>query len=339
MIKVIIENKIPFIKGLLDDLCDVVYLSPEDINRQSVRDADALIVRTRTRCDESLLDGSRCRFIATATIGTDHIDLGYCRRQGITVKNAPGCNAPAVAQYTFASIARWLKKRDARCCPELLTIGIIGVGNVGSIVEKWARSMGMKVLLCDPPRAEIECSGDFVSTDEIAAKCDIITFHTPHVTGGKHPTHHLCDEAFLNKVTMRPLVINCARGPIVDTPALVSAIENNKVSDVVIDCWEGEPSVSPRLLSMALIATPHIAGYSLQGKIRATRMVTDAFTQYFGLPRIDMASSVPMSVPDSVTLDAVTASYDPMADTVALKATPQSFESLRNNYVYRNEVR
>lgn len=339
MIKVIIENKIPFIKGLLDDLCDVVYLSPEDINRQSVRDADALIVRTRTRCDESLLDGSRCRFIATATIGTDHIDLGYCHRQGITVKNAPGCNAPAVAQYTFASIARWLKNRDAGCRPDLLTIGIIGVGNVGSIIEKWARSMGMKVLLCDPPRAEIECSGDFVSTDEIAAKCDIITFHTPHVTGGKYPTHHLCDEAFLNKVTRHPLVINCARGPIVDTPALVSAIENNKVSDVVIDCWEGEPSVSPRLLSMALIATPHIAGYSLQGKIRATRMVTDAFTQYFGLPCVEMAPSVPMSVPDSVTLDAVAASYDPMIDTVTLKASPQLFESLRNNYVYRNEVR
>ena len=337
MIRLVIENKIPFIKGLLDDICDVKYLDPEDITADAMRHADALITRTRTRCDQSLLQHSPCRFIATATIGTDHIDLDYCRNNGITVANAPGCNAPAVAQYTLASIANWLDINNRPV--DTVTIGIVGVGNVGSIVNRWAQQLGMKVMLCDPPRADKEGDNTFVTLDEIARHCDIITFHTPHTTSGTYATHHMCDSRFLNLTQHKPLIINCARGPIVDTQALISALDAKIVSDAVIDCWEGEPNISIQLLDRALIATPHIAGYSREGKIRATEMVLSAFTQHFTLSEVHTAETVAPGAAETVTLDSITASYNPLNDTAALKAAPHTFESLRNNYNYRNEVK
>ena len=337
MIRLVIENKIPFIKGLLDDICDVKYLDPEDITADAMRHADALITRTRTRCDQSLLQYSPCRFIATATIGTDHIDLDYCRNNGITVANAPGCNAPAVAQYTLASIANWLDINNRPV--DTVTIGIVGVGNVGSIVNRWAQQLGMKVMLCDPPRADKEGDNTFVTLDEIARHCDIITFHTPHTTSGTYATHHMCDSRFLNLTQHCPLIINCARGPIVDTQALVTALEAGIVADTVIDCWEGEPNISIQLLDRALIATPHIAGYSREGKIRATEMVLSAFAQHFNLPEVHTAETVAPGAAETVTLDSITASYNPLNDTAALKAAPHTFESLRNNYNYRNEVK
>lgn len=337
MIRLVIENKIPFIKGLLDDICDVKYLDPEDITADAMRHADALITRTRTRCNKSLLQYSPCRFIATATIGTDHIDLDYCRNNGITVANAPGCNAPAVAQYTLASIANWLDINNRPV--DTVTIGIVGVGNVGSIVNRWAQQLGMKVMLCDPPRADKEGDNTFVTLDEIARYCDIITFHTPHTTSGTYATHHMCDSRFLNLTQHKPLIINCARGPIVDTQALISALDAKIVSDAVIDCWEGEPNISIQLLDRALIATPHIAGYSREGKIRATDMVLSAFAQHFNLPEVHTAETVAPGAAKTVTLDSITASYNPLNDTAALKAAPHTFESLRNNYNYRNEVK
>lgn len=338
-IKVIIEKNIPFIRGLLDGMADVSYLPVDEITPEAMRDADALVTRTRTRCDARLLDGSRCSFIATATIGTDHIDLEYCRNRGITVANAPGCNAPAVAQYVFASIAAWRNARQDSRPLESLAIGIVGVGHVGSIVERWARQLGMKVFPCDPPRAEAEPDGVFASLDEVARNCDIITFHTPLTRSGKYPTYHVCDTAFLAKTARRPLIIDSARGPITDTGALVSALDSGIVADAVIDCWEGEPAVSPELLQRAVIATPHIAGYSREGKIRATSMAVKALCRHFGLPETDVAEPVPAGAADSVTLEAVIASYDPMEDTLNLKTSPEAFESLRNNYRLRNEVK
>lgn len=337
MIRLIIENKIPFIKGLLDDICDVKYLNPDDINADVMCQADALITRTRTRCDQSLLEHSPCRFIATATIGTDHIDLDYCHNKGITVANAPGCNAPAVAQYTFAAIAHWLDLSNRPI--DSITIGIVGVGNVGSIVDRWARQLGMKVMLCDPPRAEKEGHDNFVSLNEIARHSDIITFHTPHTISGPHATHHMCNSHFLNLTQHKPLIINCARGPIVNTQALVSALGAGFVADTVIDCWENEPHISKQLLEHALIATPHIAGYSREGKIRATDMAISAFTRHFNLPEVHTSETVVAGAAKTVTLSSITESYNPLDDTIALKNNPQAFESLRNNYNYRNEVK
>ncbi len=337
-IKVIIENKIPFIKGLLDKICDVSYLAPEDITADALRDTDALITRTRTRCDASLLDGSRCRFIATATIGTDHIDLEYCRRQGITVANAPGCNAPAVAQYVLSSIAYWHRQSHDNRPLQSLTIGIVGVGHVGSIVERWAKQLGMKTIACDPPRADIECTGNFVSLDEIARNSDIVTFHTPLTRNGKYPTHHICDKSFLDKTLRSPLVINCARGGIADTTALINALDNGVVADAVIDCWEGEPAISTELLKRAIVATPHIAGYSREGKIRATSMAVQAFTRHFQLPTVDVIEKIPSGAARKVTWETISTSYSPQNDTLALKSSPTAFEALRNTYNYRPEV-
>lgn len=270
-LRIIIERNIPFIKGVLDNLAQVEYLSAEEIDADTMRNADALICRTRTRCNADLLHSSRCSFIATATIGTDHIDLDYCNHRGITVANAPGCNAPAVAQYVFASLAHVINQPISN-----YTIGIVGVGHVGSIVERWATQLGMKVLLCDPPRAEIECTNNFVSLDEIARQCDIITFHTPLTTSGKYPTHHICNETFINSLSHRAIIVNCARGGIFDTQAVINALDAGKIANVIVDCWEGEPQLNPTLLEKASIATPHIAGYSREGKIRATAMALEA---------------------------------------------------------------
>jgi len=335
--KIIVEKNIPFIKGLLEPYGAVSYLSPEEIDAVAMSDADALVTRTRTRCDASLLDGSKCRFIATATIGTDHIDLDYCRRHGITVANAPGCNAPAVAQYVISSIAYMMAVRGDRRPLDELTLGIVGVGHVGSIVREWAEGLGMNVLLCDPPRAEAEGGDGFVGLDAIAGLADVVTFHTPMTRRGGHPTYHLADKAFFDRLKRRPMLINSARGPVVDNAALVEALRGGKVGCAAIDCWEGEPSISRELLDLAVVATPHIAGYSRQGKIRATAMAVEAFCRHFGLPVVRPTESVPADIPHAPTLSMITGSYLPDVDTEALKQSPDRFEQLRNEYAYRNE--
>lgn len=332
-LKIIIERNIPFIKGVLDDLAQVEYLSAEEIDAEAMRNADALICRTRCHCNASLLDNSQCSFIATATIGTDHIDLDYCNQRGITVANAPGCNAPAVAQYVFASLAQVIDRPISD-----YTIGIVGVGHVGSIVERWAHKLGMRVLVCDPPRAEVECTNNFVSLDEIARHCDIITFHTPLTPNGKYPTHHICDDNFINSLSHKPIIINCARGGIFDTQAVINALDAGKIANVIVDCWEGEPQLNPTLLEKASIATPHIAGYSREGKIRATAMALEALARHFNLSIPPVGQDIPSGAANNVTLQSIIDSYNPITDTQALKATPHDFEALRNNYNYRNEV-
>lgn len=347
--KVIIEKNIPFIHGLLDGMATVEYLAPEEITPAAMHDADALITRTRTRCDAALLDGSRCRFIATATIGTDHIDLDYCRAHGITVANAPGCNAPAVAQYVLASILTY-REDDWRVVgnavsagdPDALkgiVLGVVGVGHVGSIVARWAEGLGMRVLRVDPPRVEAEGEAGFATLVDCAREADIITFHTPFTRNGAHPTFHLADASFFDTLKRRPLIINSARGPIVDNAALVDALDAGKVSGAMIDCWENEPSISPELLSRAFIATPHIAGYSREGKIRATTMALDAFTRHFSLPAVSPAETVDFSVPEHPSAKSILATYNPLDDTARLRSAPASFETLRNRYDYRPEVR
>lgn len=328
----IVERNIPFVEGLLEPyFTRVEYLESEDITPEAVKDADALLVRTRTRCDASLLSGSRVQFIATATIGLDHIDQAYCASHGIEAVNAPGCNAPAVAQYVMASILALANRPISQ-----YTIGIVGVGHVGSIVERWARQLGMRVLVNDPPRQEAESAGatEWSTLDQIAAEADIITFHPT-----LNPTsRHIVNADFLSSLRRAPIIINAARGPIVDTPALVDALDAGLVHHAVIDTWEGEPGLDPELLRRAVIATPHIAGYSLQGKIRASRMALDALSRHFGLPHIEMAETAPAGAAEKVSASAIAASYDPFADTALLKSAPDSLERLRNTYALRQEV-
>ena len=330
--KIIVDSHIPNIQGLIEPRAQVLYLEPGDITRDAVRDADALIVRTRTRCDANLLDGSRVRFIGSATIGMDHIDLDYCATHGITVRNAPGCNAPAVAQWVFCAIDAWMCARNITTTRGL-TLGIVGVGH---IVARWARQLGFTVLLNDPPQDNRDGSTDdiFEPLETLQRRCDIITFHTPLTRDGQWPTWHLCDQAFLDGLARCRLIIDAARGPIADNAALLGWH-----GDVALDCWENEPNVSRDLLNKAIVATPHIAGYSREGKQRGTAMMLEALNAFYGwdIPIPEIAA--PATGARDVTLAGIAASYDILADTAALKSSPATFESQRNHYPHRPEYR
>lgn len=329
----VIERNVPFIAGLLEPYANITYLAADEFTPATVKDADALIVRTRTHCDAALLAKSKCRFIGTATIGTDHIDSQWCEANGITVINAPGCNAPAVAQYVFGSIMQVANRPLNQ-----YTIGIVGVGHVGSIVERWAKGLGMNVMVCDPPRMRAEGGDHWSSLSEIAEKADIITFHTPLIREGDDATYHIADDNFFASLRRSPVIINSARGAICDTDALIRAIDNGWVSAAVVDCWEGEPDISLELLKRAAIATPHIAGYSHDGKVRATQMILDAITTFFYLPRVTTSAATPKAVARTVKPLTIAESYNPLVDTIALKNDPSTFEALRNNYRYRSEL-
>ena len=329
--KIVADSKIPFLKGLLEPMVqEVIYVPGAEITHQVVSDAEVLLTRTRTRCDRELLEGSCVKFIGTATIGTDHIDFDYCRNAGITVKSAPGCNAPAVAQWVHATILEWMA---ARKVSGPLTLGIVGAGHVGSIVGRWAKQLGYRVLLNDPPRSEREGSEGFENLDVLQRECDIITFHTPITTDGDYPTWHLCDSRWLAGLQRCKLVINAARGPVCDNAAL---LQWN--GDVALDCWEGEPAINRELLDKAFVATPHIAGYSLQGKQRGTAMIIEALNERYGWDIQPVAASTPLDGAEKVSSEAILASYSPLVDTAFLKSSPTSFETLRNNYHLRDEV-
>lgn len=345
---IVADRNIPFLNEALEGLGNIIYLPGDAITPDVMHDADILLTRTRTKCNGSLLDGSKCSFVGTATIGTDHIDLDYCSSHGICVANAPGCNAPAVAQYVLAAIGRSLRPGETFADK---TLGIIGVGNVGSILERWAKGLGMKVLLNDPPKAETATDGkEYVDLDTIARECDVITVHTPLTRSGNHPTYHLINDSFLDKTEKRPMVINAARGPVTDTEALKLALKTGKISAIAIDCWEGEPYIDTELLEMAAVATPHIAGYSEEGKIRATSMVLDALarhlSRHYGMDITPekLTSTLPNTVPVPETITPAAINYDIDADTSSLKSIPTAslpatFESLRNNYNLRPEPR
>ena len=235
--KVIVDNKIPFIKEAIEKIADeVVYAPGKDFTPSLVKDADALIIRTRTRCNRELLAGSQVKFIATATIGFDHIDTEYCHEAGITWTNAPGCNSASVAQYLHSSLLLLQKQKGINLSEA--TIGIIGVGNVGSKVAEVAHELGMHILLNDLPREEKEGKQQFSSLQSLAEECDILTFHVPLYREGKYKTYHLADAAFFRSLKRRPVIINTSRGEVIETNALLNALETGAISDAVIDVWE-----------------------------------------------------------------------------------------------------
>lgn len=354
--KIVIDDKIPYIRDAVDRLgVEAVYMPGSGISPADVRDADALIVRTRTRCDKSLLGGSRVSFVATATIGYDHIDTRYMDEAGITWMNCPGCNSSSVAQYMRSVLI--LLKNEKGMNPAGTTIGVVGCGHVGSKVAGVARQAGMRVLVCDPP---LELSGtaagqySFATLADIARECDIITFHVPLTKDGPHATYHLADKAFMESLRRCPVIINTSRGSVVDNDALADALYINKVRDAVIDTWENEPDISLRLLDMAYIGTPHIAGYSADGKVNADNMVLEGLCRHFGISLTD--SIIPPALPNAVFQAAkdrllhakrppfatqeeclALALYNPLTDSKNLKDAPHRFEELRGNYPLRRE--
>ncbi|EKU90751.1 4-phosphoerythronate dehydrogenase PdxB [Bacteroides oleiciplenus] len=337
--KVIVDNKIPFIKEAIEKIADeVVYVTGKDFTPAIVKDADALIIRTRTHCNRELLEGSRVRFIATATIGFDHIDTEYCRQAGIVWKNAPGCNSASVAQYLQSTLLL-LELLKGKKLSEM-TIGIVGVGNVGSKVAEVARELGMRVLLNDLPREDEEGNTDFNPLQLLAEECDVLTFHVPLYKEGKYKTFHLADGAFFHSLKRCPVIVNTSRGEVIETNALLEALKTKQISDAVIDVWENEPDINLTLLNKVFIGTPHIAGYSADGKANATRMSLDSLCDHFG---IQAEYCITPPEPENSIITAATSTeaylqmYDPRKDSEALKMHPEHFEQLRGNYPLRRE--
>lgn len=329
--KIVIDDKIPYIHEAINRMgVEAVYKKGADISALDVKDADALVVRTRTRCDEQLLAGSSVKFVATATIGFDHIDTDYLAKVGIQWVNCPGCNANSVGQYVRSALL--LLARDFGLSLSTSTLGIVGCGHVGTAVKTVAEELGMSVLVNDPL---LGC-GSFVSLEEIELKADVITFHVPLTKGGDYPTFHLADAAFFRRLKRRPFIINTSRGAVVDNASLKQALHKGVIRQAVIDTWENEPHIDRELLDMVYIGTPHIAGYSADGKVNADNMVINAMCKFFGLKNPGLIE--PPSLPaDFVFTGNPLQLYNPLADSHRLKSSPDSFETLRGDYPLRRE--
>lgn len=346
--KIVIDNKIPYINGALEPFAEVVYLPGELTRREVVKDADALVTRTRTICNREVLEGSRVKFIATATIGFDHIDTEYCRAAGIGWSNAPGCNAESVNQYILSALVTHSIRNSSSLKGK--TIGIVGVGEVGSRVARSCEILGMNVLLNDPPRERNEGSSQFVSLQAIQELADIITFHVPLNMEGIDRSYHMVNGRFLQHLEKRPLIINTCRGEVCDSKAVCTAIEAREISGLIADCWENEPDIDLDLLKLAHIGTPHIAGYSRDGKANGTRASVRAISQFFRLG-IDAWEPPGIQAPENpiIALDgrnhtgelilaqAILSTYDIEKDDEALRKDPHSFERLRGDYPPRRE--
>lgn len=339
--KIVADKFIPFLQGRLEPFAEIEYIHPDSFSPETIKGADALLIRTRTRCGAPLLGGSSVKMIATATIGMDQFDLPWCASHGIATFNSPGCNAPAVAQYVWSSLLH------IGIDPKGLKIGVVGHGNVGTIVADWGRKLGAEVLVCDPPKAETEEGSGYISLRELAEQADVVTLHTPLTRSGSHPTYHMIDREILSLMRPGAVLVNAARGPVVDSEAVAEKALTGSLR-LVTDVWEGEPAdLNPVILDKSEIATPHIAGYSLQGKQRATRMIIESVGRTFGIPVATSPGEPGVKVWDlpapytpwaEVWAEDIRASYDPVSETARLKASPAGFEAWRDSYDYRPEL-
>jgi erythronate-4-phosphate dehydrogenase len=280
LMKIVADQNIPQVKHAFSTLGHVELLPGREITRDHLNDCQCLLVRTVTTIDKNLLQDTAVRFIGSATIGTDHVDLDYLKQQNITFSNAAGCNAEAAAEYVISGIFALSQQKNFN--PFTRKAGIIGCGNVGSNLLKKLQTLGIEVLVCDPPKAEHgDTTIDYVDFDTILDECDLISLHVPLTHKGKHPTHHLFNPQSLSLLKKDCLLINAARGPVVDNEALLRVIEQRHDLITFIDTWENEPGLSRILLEKVDLATPHIAGYSVEGRLRGTQMILEAACQYF----------------------------------------------------------
>ena len=346
--KIIIDDKIPYIRGAFESVAEVVYLPGSKTTPEIAKDADAIVTRTRTICNEKLLSGSSVKFIATATIGFDHIDTDYCDAAGIRWTNAPGCNSKSVEQYIASTLMVLAERKKLQL--KNLCIGVVGVGNVGSKVARVANLLGMKVLLNDPHRQRTESSSAFVSLQQVMLEADIITLHVPLNMKGEDATYHLGNETFLSGLKRNPILINSCRGEVVETNAVKSALKAGQISAFVCDCWENEPDIDLELLAMTELATPHIAGYSKDGKANGTQMSVQAISKFFGLG-LDNWQATGVEPPANPTIEldgaglseqqiiakAILATYDIRNDDKDFRENTEKFEQLRGDYPTRRE--
>lgn len=281
--RILMDRNAPLAEAFFGELGEVTRMVGREITAEHVRDQDILIVRSNTRVDAGLLEGSRVRFVATCTIGTDHVDLDYLRDHGIGFASAPGSNADSVGDYVLASLLALAEQEGAELRSR--RVGIVGAGSVGSRLWQRLQRLGVECLVCDPPRAEAENRDDFVDLDTLLERADVVCLHTPLVREGNYPTHHLLDESRIETLEPGTWLINAGRGPCVDNAALRRRLERHADLRTVFDVWEGEPDCDEGLLPLVDIATPHIAGHSLDGKMRGTEMAYQGLVEYCGLPR------------------------------------------------------
>lgn len=346
---IIADDAIPFLEGVLDPYAEVIRLPGGEISREAAVKADALLVRTRTRCDASLLEGTPVGLVATATIGHDHIDRAYCAVQGIEVTTAAGCNARGVLQYVAAALAALSEQEGWE--PRQRTLGVVGVGHVGSLVAQYGAHFGFRVLCCDPPRMEREPELGFLPLGELLPQCDIVTLHVPLTREGNYPTFRMVCADFFARLgsaseTARRrgiLFINSSRGETTDETALLAALDEGSVARACIDTWNHEPEIDRELLRRAVFATPHIAGYSLQGKAAGTAAVVRAAARHFGFPLTQWypPQVTPVQPRADISWDEVRRQmkrhFDIRAESEALKNHPEAFETMRNHYRFRTE--
>ena len=340
--KIVADMDIPFLEGVFEPYGEVIYKKGIDIVKEDVMDADALLVRTRTQCDAALLEGSKVKIVASATIGTDHIDKEYCASRGIEVANASGCNAGGVMQYVFSAVYGIAARKGIKL--DDVTFGVVGVGNVGRLVADMAESLGFKVMRCDPPRAEKEGPEGFCSIEELLEQSQVVTLHVPL----DETTRGMANDTFFTFMLPGTIFINAARGEVVNEAALMAALP--KLGAVVIDTWNNEPNVNEELLELVDIATPHIAGYSYQGKVNGTRMAVRAVAECLGIEALkDFSPDDSEEDRQPVRLDlrgrthgeiaaVLQYNYPIFTDDFRFRMEPHKFEKLRNEYQYRREI-
>jgi len=370
MMKIICATNMPFAMEAFSTLGDTRILEGRHIKPEDVRETEILALRSTTKVNRELLEGSKVRFVGTATIGTDHLDIAYFDKAGIKWCYAPGCNANSVSEYVTAALLYLACKHGFTLRGK--TIGVIGVGNVGRLVVQKARALGMRVLLNDPPRERAEASGQwavssgqngeeaphFVSLDQVLAEADIITVHVPLTKEGPDKTIHLADAAFFKRAKKGLIFLNAARGPVVDSSALIHALDEGQVSHVILDTWEGEPNYRLNVLAHVDIATPHIAGHSFEGKVMGTVIVYREVCKFLGVPATWSHESLmpPPLVPEvrvdvagrddqSVLREVVRQVYDLEGDDRRFRESAvldentrmKNFDHLRSNYPERRE--
>ncbi|OWI99491.1 4-phosphoerythronate dehydrogenase PdxB [Pseudomonas aeruginosa] len=354
--RILADENIPVVDAFFADQGSIRRLPGRAIDRAALAEVDVLLVRSVTEVSRAALAGSPVRFVGTCTIGTDHLDLDYFAEAGIAWSSAPGCNARGVVDYVLGCLLAMAEVRGADLAER--TYGVVGAGQVGGRLVEVLRGLGWKVLVCDPPRQAREPDGEFVSLERLLAEADVISLHTPLNRDGEHPTRHLLDEPRLAALRPGTWLVNASRGAVVDNQALRRRLEGGADLEVALDVWEGEPQADPELAARCLIATPHIAGYSLEGKLRGTAQIYQAYCVWRGIAeRVSLQDVLPETWLAGLQLNPgcdpawalatlCRAVYDPRSDHAAFRrsltgdsATRRAaFDALRKHYPPRREI-
>jgi erythronate-4-phosphate dehydrogenase len=348
--KITVDRNMPLAQQAFATLGEVQVVDGRNLQKEQIHDTTILAIRSTTKVNQALLEGTSVRFVGTATIGTDHMDIGYMEQQGIQWVYSPGCNARSVAEYMTAALLHLALKYEQPLAGQ--TLGVVGIGNVGRKIVKQAEALGMRVLRNDPPREQQEGPEGFCALDTLLAESDYVTMHVPLSRSGALATHHMANADFFARMKPGAFFINAARGAVVDTPALIAALDNRHIRATVIDTWEGEPSFSQDLLARATLATPHIAGHSFEGKANGSIMVYEQACTFLGKePDFNPEPYMPEPLLPSTTFpengsereklyELVRRIYDITADDARFRAaqtTPDGFDALRRNYPVRRE--